>query len=102
MLTIAGYSINDTIIIYDRIRENMNKTKKYDLKELINLSINQTLSRTILTSLTVFLVVIPLFLYGGEVLHSFALCLLIGFTTGVYSSIYVAAPLVLLWEKKKV
>ncbi len=100
LLTIAGYSINDTIIVYDRIRENMAKAKRYDLREIINLSINQTLSRTILTSLTVFLVVIPLFLYGGEVLHAFSLCLLIGFTTGVYSSIYVAAPLVLLWEKR--
>ncbi|MCB9757721.1 MAG: protein translocase subunit SecD [Candidatus Omnitrophica bacterium] len=101
LLTIAGYSINDTIIVYDRIRENMGKAKRYDLREIINLSINQTLARTILTSLTVFLVVIPLFMYGGEVLHAFSLCLLIGFATGVYSSIYVAAPLVLFWEKRK-
>jgi SecD/SecF fusion protein len=101
LLTIAGFSINDTIIIYDRIRENMGKAKRYDLREIINLSINQTLARTILTSLTVFLVVIPLFMYGGEVLHAFSLCLLIGFATGVYSSVYVAAPLVLLWEKRK-
>lgn len=101
LMTIAGYSINDTIIIYDRIRENMGKAgKRMELGELINLSINQTLSRTLLTSLTVFLVVIPLYLFGGQVLHSFALCLIIGFTTGVYSSIYVAAPLVLLWEKR--
>ncbi len=100
LLTIAGFSISDTIIIYDRVRENIAKTKKYDLAEIINLSINQTLSRTILTSLTVIMVVLSLFFLGGEVLHAFSLCLLIGFLTGVYSSIYVAAPLVLFWEKR--
>ncbi len=101
LMTIAGFSISDTIIIYDRVRENISKVKKYDLAEIINLSVNQTLSRTILTSLTVIIVVLSLFFLGGEVLHAFSLCLLIGFLTGTYSSVYVAAPLVLLWEKRK-
>ncbi len=100
LLTIAGFSISDTIIIYDRVRENISKAKRYDLAEIINLSVNQTLSRTILTSLTVLLVVFSLFFLGGEVLHAFSLCLLIGFLTGTYSSVYVAAPLVLFWEKR--
>ncbi len=100
LLTIAGFSINDTIVIYDRIRENMAKTSRYNLRDIINLSLNQTLSRTILTSLTVLLVVFSLFFLGGEVLHAFSLCLLIGFLTGTYSSVYVAAPLVLFWEKR--
>lgn len=100
LMTIAGFSISDTIIIYDRVRENISKVKRYDLAEIINLSVNQTLSRTILTSLTVIIVVLSLFFLGGEVLHAFSLCLLIGFITGTYSSVYVAAPLVLFWEKK--
>ena len=101
LLTIAGFSISDTIVIYDRVRENISKTKKYNLAEIINLSINQTLSRTILTSVTVLLVVLALFFFGGEVLHAFSLCLMIGFLAGIYSSVYVAAPLVLFWEKRQ-
>jgi len=101
LLTIAGYSINDTIIIYDRLRENLLSSKKQKLSDVINLSINQTLSRTILTTITTLLVVVTLFLIGGEVLNTFALCLMIGFIAGTYSTIFIASPLVLAWEKKK-
>lgn len=101
LLTIAGYSINDTIIIYDRVRENLVKMRKSSMAEIINASINQTLGRTILTTITTLLVVISLFLKGGEVLNTFALCLIIGFIAGTYSTIFIASPLVLAWEKKK-
>ncbi|MCR4336501.1 MAG: protein translocase subunit SecD [Candidatus Omnitrophica bacterium] len=101
LLTIAGYSINDTIVIYDRVRENMAASgKRMSLKEILNLSINQTLSRTILTSSVTFLVVLALFFMGGEVLNTFALCLMIGFLSGVYSTVFIAFPLVLLWTKQ--
>ncbi len=101
LLTIAGYSINDTIVTYDRIRENLLKNKKSSLPEIINLSINQTLGRTVLTTGVTLMVVLALFLFGGEVLNTFALCLLIGFTTGAYSTIFIASPLVLAWNKKR-
>ena len=101
LLTIAGYSINDTIIIYDRVRENMAKFPKKRLAELINMSINQTLGRTILTTVTTLLVVFSLFFKGGEVLNTFALCLIIGFVAGTYSTIFIASPLVLAWDRKK-
>ncbi|MBN1869639.1 MAG: protein translocase subunit SecD [Candidatus Omnitrophica bacterium] len=100
LLTIAGYSINDTIVIYDRIRENMGRRHKASLDEIINTSINETFSRTILTTFTTLLVVTSLFLWGGEVLNTFALCLIIGFVTGTYSTIFIASPLVLAWESK--
>jgi len=100
-LTIAGYSINDTIVIYDRVRENMRTFQKLSLYELINLSVNQTLARTILTSGVTLLVVIAIFFFGGEVLHNFAFALLVGFISGVYSTVYIASPLVLAWGRKK-
>lgn len=99
-LTIAGYSINDTIVIYDRVRENSRLLRKASLAELINLSVNQTLSRTILTSGITLLVVIALLFYGGEVLQNFAFALLVGFIAGVYSTVYIASPLVLAWSGK--
>lgn len=101
LLTIAGYSINDTIVIYDRVRENLTKMRKNSLAEVINLSINQTLGRTILTTTATALAVVALYFKGGEVLNSFALCLLIGFLAGTYSTIYIVSPLVLAWQKKK-
>lgn len=101
LLTIAGYSINDTIVIYDRVRENMRLQRKLSLSEIINLSVNQTLSRTILTSGVTLFVVVALFLWGGEVLHNFAFTLIVGFLSGVYSTIYIASPLVLIWSRKK-
>ena len=99
LLTIVGYDINDTIIVCDRIRENMKKMTQKNLREVINTSINQTLSRTIITSGTVVIVLIALFFLGGEVLHDFSFCLLIGVFFGTFSSIYVATPLVIYWEK---
>jgi len=99
LLTIIGYSINDTIVVFDRIRENMRKDPKKDLAAVINESVNQTLSRTILTSLTVILVVVVLFFFGGAVIHDFAFPLLVGVTVGTYSSIFIASPLVLVWER---
>jgi len=100
LLTIVGYSINDTIVTFDRIRENRGRgvKKGETLADVVNAAINQTLSRTILTSLTVFLVVVVLYAFGGEVLQDFAFVLLIGVVTGTYSSIFVAAPIVVDWE----
>jgi SecD/SecF fusion protein len=101
-LTIAGYSINDTIVIYDRVRENSKLLRKTNLMELINLSVNQTLGRTILTSGITLLTVISIFIYGGEVLSNFAFTLLVGFISGVYSTVYIASPLVLAWSRKNI
>ena len=99
-LTIAGYSINDTIVIYDRVRENIRINRKLTLYELINLSVNQTLGRTILTSGVTLLTVLAILFYGGEVLNNFAFALLVGFISGVYSTVFVASPLVLAWSRK--
>jgi preprotein translocase subunit SecF len=96
LLAIIGYSLNDTIIVYDRIRENMEVRTKYDLKEVLNLSVNQTLSRTLLTSLTTLAAVLSLLVLGGEVIRPFALAMTIGILVGTYSSIYIASPS-LLW-----
>lgn len=97
-LAIIGYSLNDTIIVYDRIRENMAKNTRESLATVINASINQTLSRTILTSGTTLLVVIALFIFGGGVIHNFAFALLIGILVGTYSSIFVASPILVFWD----
>lgn len=101
LLTIAGYSINDTIVIYDRVRENMVKLGRKSLKEIINESINQTLSRTLLTTFATALVVVALYFYGGEVLNTFALCLMIGFVVGTYSTVFIVSPIVLALQRKK-
>ncbi|HWC01897.1 MAG TPA: protein translocase subunit SecF [Methylomirabilota bacterium] len=100
LLTIVGFSINDTIVTFDRIRENRGRglRRGETLGDVINAAINQTLSRTILTSLTVFLVVVVLFIFGGEVLRDFAFVLLVGVIAGTYSTIFVAAPIILDWE----
>ena len=100
LLTIAGYSIKDTIVVFDRVRENMMKNRKLSLGEVINLSINQTLGRTVLSTFVTLLVVIALFLFGGEVLNTFSLVLIIGFVCGVYSTMFIVTPLVLLSQKK--
>jgi preprotein translocase subunit SecF len=99
LLTIIGYSINDTIVIFDRIRENTRKNTKMSLFDVINMSVNQTLSRTILTSLTVFMVLVVLFIFGGAVIHDFTFALLVGTIAGVYSTVFIASPIVLLFEK---
>ncbi len=96
LLTILGYSLNDTIIVFDRIREGVSQSKKTDLEEIINESVTRTLARTTLTSLTTFFVVFTLFMFGGEIIHAFAFTLLVGVVVGTYSSIFVASP-VLLW-----
>jgi preprotein translocase subunit SecF len=97
-LAIIGYSLNDTIIVYDRIRENYGKHKKEGFKTVINRSINETLSRTILTSGTTLLVVLALFIFGGGVIHNFAFAMLVGILIGTYSSIFVASPILILWD----
>jgi preprotein translocase subunit SecF len=100
LLTIVGYSINDTIVVFDRIRERRGRglRKGETLAEVFNAGINLTLSRTILTSLTVFMVVLVLYIFGGEVLRDFAFALLVGVVTGTYSSVFVASPIVVDWE----
>jgi preprotein translocase subunit SecF len=100
LLTIVGFSVNDTVIVCDRIRENMRKLRRESLTSIINRSINETLSRTIITNGTAILVVIVLLSLGGDVIHAFAFALLVGFIVGTYSSIYVASPIVLLWEQE--
>jgi preprotein translocase SecF subunit len=99
-LTIAGYSINDTIVIYDRVRENLRLNRKLGLADVINLSVNQCLGRTILTSGVTLLVVVAFMIYGGEVLSNFAFTLFVGFISGVYSTVFIATPLVLALSKK--
>jgi len=104
ILSIMGYSLNDTIIVYDRIRENLRKHPKNALEVTINRSVNETLSRTILTSGLTMLAVISLFIFGGGIIHDFALAMLVGIVVGTYSSIYVASPILLAWQdvgKKK-
>ena len=98
LLTIIGYSLNDTIIVYDRIRENLRAKAAPDLASIINLSVNQTLSRTLLTSGTTLLAVVALLLFGGGVIHDFALALFVGIVVGTYSSIFVASPVLLGFE----
>ncbi|ABK45701.1 protein translocase subunit secF [Magnetococcus marinus MC-1] len=98
LLTVVGYSLNDTIVVYDRIREEMKRMKRQPLATIINEAVNRTLSRTLITSLTTVLVLIALFVLGGAVIHDFALTLLFGVGIGTYSSIFVASPLVLLMD----
>jgi preprotein translocase subunit SecF len=100
-LTLVGYSVNDTVVVFDRIRENREKNRRAPLAELVNHSINQTLSRTVLTSLLTFVVVVVLFFLGGEVLRGFSFVMIVGIIVGTYSSIFVAAPLVIVWEEWK-
>jgi preprotein translocase subunit SecF len=99
ILTLVGYSMNDTIVVFDRIRENIKLLRKDSLTEIVNKSINQTLSRTVLTSGLTFLTVLALFLFGGEVLHGFSLALVIGIIVGTYSSIFIAAPMLVAYQQ---
>ena len=99
-LTIVGYSLNDTIIVFDRIRENLRRFRRKPFEETMNQSINETLSRTILTSGTTLIVITALFVLGGSVIHDFAFALLVGVMVGTYSSIFVASPILLIWEGK--
>ena len=101
ILTIAGYSINDTVVVFDRIRENLIKTDT-KLEELLNISINQTLSRTLMTSVTTLLALLALFIFGGEVVKGFVSAMMWGVLIGTYSSIFIASPLILFFGFKKV
>ena len=98
LLTLAGYSLTDTVVVFDRIRENLKLRHRDPLDVIINKAVNQVLSRTVIVSLTVVLVLIPLTLFGGEVLHDFSLALLMGVVVGTYSSVFVASPLLILWK----
>lgn len=99
ILTVIGFSINDTIVIFDRVRENLKKMKKTDLVTVFNESINECLGRTILTTGTVMISVLILFFFAGQVLHEFTIALIVGIITGTYSTVYIASPVVLFWEK---
>ncbi len=99
ILTIIGFSINDTIVIFDRVRENAKKMKRADLMTVFNESINECLGRTILTTGTVMISVLILFFFAGQVLHEFTIALIVGITTGTYSTVYIASPVVLFWEE---
>ncbi len=101
LLTVAGYSLNDTVVIFDRIRENLRSKNKSPLDKTINRSINEVLQRTIITSVTTIFVLIALMVAGGEVIHDFALALFIGVFVGTYSSIFIASPVLFLWRGKK-
>lgn len=101
LLTIVGYSLNDTIIVFDRIRENLKKQNKNSLDIIMNRSINETLSRTLLTSLTTLAVLLALFILGGGIIHDFAFTMIIGVVIGTYSSMYVASPILLAWQGKR-
>jgi len=100
LLTLVGYSMNDTIVVFDRIRENLKIVRRGEFRELVNLSINQTLSRTVLTSGLTFLTVLALFLFGGQVLNGFAFALVAGILVGTYSSIFIASPVLVFWQAR--
>ena len=101
LLTISGYSTNDTIVIFDRVRENFRTMRKDSLEQIVNTAVNQTLSRTIITAGTTFLAVFALYLFGGEVLHGFAFTMLVGIVTGTYSSVFVAASIAIMLSHRK-
>jgi preprotein translocase subunit SecF len=100
LLTVTGYSTNDTIVIFDRVRENLRSMRSKSLNEVVNLSLNQTLGRTVITAGTALLSAIALFLFGGEVLRGFAFTMIVGIITGTYSSVFVAAAIVTFWNRK--
>jgi preprotein translocase subunit SecF len=99
ILTLVGYSMNDTIVVFDRIRENLRLSRRESLPDVVNRSINQTLSRTVLTSGLTFLTVLSLYIFGGEVLNGFSFALVVGILIGTYSSIAVAAPMLVAWQE---
>jgi preprotein translocase subunit SecF len=101
LLTITGYSVNDTIVIFDRVRENLRSMRRDALDQIVNVSVNQTLSRTIITAGTTFLAVFALYLFGGEVLHGFAFTMLVGIVSGTYSTVFIASAIAILLSKRK-
>jgi len=98
LLTVVGYSMNDSIVIFDRVRENLKLTRRQPMEKLLNLSINQTLARTVLTSGLTLVAVLSLFLFGGEVLRGFSFALVVGVIVGTYSSVFIASPILLWWQ----
>lgn len=100
LLTLAGYSLSDSVVVFDRIRENLHQKKREDFYSLVNRSINEVLSRTVVTSFTTLLVLLALLLFGGEVIHDFALALFLGVIVGTYSSMFIASPVLLFWKDK--
>jgi preprotein translocase subunit SecF len=101
ILTLIGYSMNDTIVVFDRIRENLRLSRRESLPDVVNRSINQTLSRTVLTSGLTFLTVLSLYIFGGQVLNGFSFALVVGILIGTYSSIAVAAPMLVAWQESR-
>ncbi|HEV3483939.1 MAG TPA: protein translocase subunit SecF [Vicinamibacterales bacterium] len=101
ILTITGYSVNDTIVVFDRVRENMRAMRRDDLAQIVNVAVNQTLSRTVITAGTTLLSVIALFLFGGEVLKGFAFTMLVGIISGTYSTVFIAAAIAILWQGRR-
>ena len=101
LLTITGSSVNDTIVIFDRVRENMRSSRRDDIATVINTAVNQTLSRTVITAGTALLSALALFFFGGEVLHGFAFTMVVGIITGTFSSVFIAAAIVIIWQGKK-
>ncbi len=101
ILTIVGYSLNDTVVVYDRIRENLRKFRKKEMPDLINLSLNETLARTVMTSLTTLLALTALFFFGGEVVHGFTAAMIWGVFVGTYSSVFIASPVLLWFELRR-
>jgi preprotein translocase subunit SecF len=101
ILTITGYSVQDTIVIFDRVRENMRSMRRDNLEHIVNVAVNQTLSRTVITAGTTLLSVLALYLFGGEVLKGFAFTMLVGVITGTYSSVFIAAAIVIIWQGNK-
>jgi preprotein translocase subunit SecF len=101
ILTITGYSVNDTIVVFDRVRENMRSMRRDNLARIVNVAVNQTLSRTVITAGTTSLAVLALFLFGGEVLKGFAFAMLVGIISGTYSTVFIAAAIALLWQGRR-
>jgi preprotein translocase subunit SecF len=101
ILTITGYSVNDTIVIFDRVRENLRSMRRDNLEQIVNTAVNQTLSRTIITAGTTLLSVTALYLFGGEVLRGFAFTMIVGIVSGTYSTVFIAAAIAIMWQGKK-
>jgi preprotein translocase subunit SecF len=100
ILTVTGYSTNDTIVIFDRVRENIRGMRRDNLYDIVNKSVNQTLGRTVITAGTALLSAVALFLFGGEVLHGFAFTMIVGIVTGTYSSVFIAAAIAVIWQSR--
>jgi preprotein translocase subunit SecF len=101
LLTITGYSVNDTIVVFDRVRENMRGMRRDNLAQIVNVAVNQTLGRTVITAGTAFLSVLALYLFGGEVLHGLAFTMLVGIVSGTYSTVFIAAAIAIMWQGRK-